>query len=98
MKKVFGLTVKAKATEDEITLEVTPDKPIGIPMYAIVKQNWLTKRAGSQLFVTVTNEYVGPFSFMLALARPDAGDDTIKTMTEQIEKFVEAEPGKCKPI
>jgi len=90
--------VNANATEDEITLEVTPGKPIGNGMLSVVKQNWLIKRAGNQLIATITSEYVGAASFMVALAQPDAGDATIKATTEQIEKFVEAEPGKCKPI
>jgi hypothetical protein len=98
MKKVFGYTVKAKTTEDEITLDVTPDKPLGDPTASIVRQAWFVKRAGDQLLVTVTNEYVGLLSLMLAIAQPDAADATMKSIVGQVEKFVSAEQGKCKPI
>lgn len=98
MKKVFGYTVKAKTTEDEITLDITPDKPIGDPTASIVRQAWLVKRSGDQLFVTVTNEFVGLLSFMLAIAQPDAADATMKSIIGQVEKFVSAEQGKCRPI
>jgi hypothetical protein len=98
MKQVFGYTVKARTTEDEIALDITPDKPIGDPTASVVRQAWLIKRAGDQLFVTVTNEYVGLLSFMLAIAQPDAADATMKSIVGQVEKFVSAEQGKCKPI
>jgi len=98
MKKVFGYIVSAKATEDETTLDVILDKPIGNPVTSVVRQTWLIKRAGDQVYVTITNEYAGALSFMFQLAQPEASDPTMKTIIEQVEKFTGADSGKCKPI
>jgi hypothetical protein len=96
MKRVFGYTVKGKIEEEETTLEIIPNAPMGDPTMAITKQTYFIKRVGDQLFVTITNDFSGPLAFMLQLARPDSAEQFSRTIIEQIEKLTGVESGKCK--
>jgi len=95
-EKVFGQTLEGNVTDNELTLSGTLNTPTGP-----VKQDWLVKRSGDQLYVSITNE-VGAgnalgFIFGLASLAPlDPDEDFAKQMKEKVEHFVQVELGKCK--
>jgi hypothetical protein len=96
MKKVFDYTVKGKIEEEETTLEIIPNAPMGNPTMSITKETYFIKRVGDQLFVTITNDLNGPLAFTLQLAHPDSAEEFSRTIMGQIEKLTGVESGKCK--
>lgn len=96
VEKVFGQTFKGNLTDNELTLSGTLNTPTGP-----VKQDWLVRRSGDQLYVSITNEVgagnaLGLIFGIASLASLDPDEDFAKQMREKVEHFVQVEPGKCK--
>jgi hypothetical protein len=68
-----------------------------------MKQDWLAKRSGDKIFVSVTTKAGSDnaMAFMWALgsfAPLDPEDDYAKQLKEKVEQFLKVEPGKCKLV
>lgn len=98
LKKVWGYTATGKATEDEITLDITYSMPVGSPVLQIKRETWFVKRSEDKLFVTISKDYTGIIAYMLPLAQLDAEDPTIKSTVEQARTFTQTAPDKCKAL
>jgi hypothetical protein len=96
LKKVFGYSVKSSVTDDEWTIEVIPEKPIGDGMVSLIKETLFFKRAGDQIFVTVTNDLTGTFAPTFEHSPVDLVHPLARTTMDTIEKMTKAEKGKCK--
>jgi hypothetical protein len=62
----------------------------------VTEQTFFIKRAGDQVFVTITNEADNFFGVLLALGPVDPEETTAKQTKDEIERLVHVEPGKCK--
>jgi hypothetical protein len=98
MQKIFGYSVKGDVTDNELTLSATFNTATGS-----MKQDWLAKRTGDKIFVSITNE-TGPDNVMRliwvlgSLAPLDPEEDFAKQTKEKVEQFLKVEPGKCKLV
>jgi hypothetical protein len=96
MEKIFGYAVNGNVTEDELSLSVEIKQPTG----GALKQDYLIKRSGDKLFVSITNqmeENALSFLFALASLAPiDPDEDVAKQTQAKVEQMVKVESGKCK--
>jgi hypothetical protein len=98
MQKRFGYSVKGDVTDNELALSATFNTATGA-----MKQDWLAKRTGDKIFVSIRNE-IGTdnlMSFFWALGslvplNPE--EDFAKQTKERVEQFLKVEPGKCKLV
>jgi hypothetical protein len=98
MQKIFGYTVKGDVTDNETTLSNTVGTPTGS-----LTQNWLAKRAGDKIFISITNtpgsDNAMAFLWALASLAPlEPEDDFAKQVKAKVEEFLRVEPGKCKLV
>jgi hypothetical protein len=99
MQKVFGLTVKSTLGEDELTLQVAPQQVDATSAIPTLEETYLIKRAGDQLFVTITKVVGGGDMAALFASFPvDPDDAATKQVVGQIEQLTHSEAGKCKLI
>jgi hypothetical protein len=95
MRKIFGATAEGSVTDDEVNFSVEITQPTGI-----VKQDYLFKRAGDRVFVSVTNHMeknvLAPIFLIASLASIDPDEDFAKEMRSKVEEIAKVEPGKCK--
>jgi hypothetical protein len=98
MQKIFGYSVTGDVTDNELTLSATFNTGTGA-----MKQDWLAKRTGDKIYVSIKTE-MGPNNPMIlfwalgSLAPLDPEEDFAKQTKEKAEQFLKVEPGKCKLI
>jgi hypothetical protein len=64
MGKIFGFSVKRTVEDDEFAVKPKQARPT-----LVTEQTFFIKRAGDQVFVTITNEADNFFGVLLALVR-----------------------------
>ncbi|MFZ0766819.1 hypothetical protein [Bradyrhizobium sp.] len=96
MEKIFGYAAQGNVAEDELSFSIEVPQPTG----GTLKQDYLIKRSGDRLFVSITNhipQNALAFIFALASLAPiDPNEDSAKQTQMNVEKLVKVEPGKCK--
>lgn len=96
MQKMFGYAVTGSVAEDEFSFSVEVPQPTG----GNLKQDYLMKRSGDKVFVSITNHMPAnalAFIFALASLAPiDPDEDVAKQTQAKVEEMVKVEPGKCK--
>jgi hypothetical protein len=96
VQKLYGFPIKGNVTDNELTMSMIVNTTTGS-----LKQDWLVKRSGDKVFVSITNEAgsdnATSFIFALAsLASLDPDEDVAKQTREKVAEFVHVEPDKCK--
>jgi hypothetical protein len=86
MEKIFGFSAKRTVEDDEFAVRPKQAQPT-----LVTEQTFFIKRAGDQVFVTITNEADNFFGVLLALE-----ETTAKQTKDEIERLVHVEPRKCK--
>jgi hypothetical protein len=98
MQKMFGFPATGSVAEDEFTFSIEVPQPTG----GTLKQDYLLKRSGDRVFVSITNqiqENALSLIFALASLAPiDPDEDVAKQTQAKVEEMVKVEPGKCKFI
>ena len=98
MQKMFGFPTTGSVAEDEFSFSVEVPQPTG----GNLKQDYLMKRSGDKIFVSITNHMPAnalAFIFALASFAPiDPDEDVAKQTQAKVEEMVKVEPGKCKFI
>jgi hypothetical protein len=96
MQKMFGYAVTGSVAEDEFSFSVEIPQPTG----GTLTQDYLIKRLGDKVFVSITNHMAAnalAFIFALASLAPiDPDEDVAKQTQAKVEQMVKVEPGKCK--
>jgi len=98
MHRVFGVEVTGDVAENEVTLSATINTAMGR-----MKQDWLAKRSGDQIFISITNQPQSDGGMSLiweigSLAPLDPEEDFARQSREKVEQLLNVQQGKCKLV